>query len=1450
MERYRVNYTLLIALFVGTIVLAGGGFAFYKYQASRNASTLLSKADEAEQEGDLKRAAGFLTQYLAIRKEDKEVATRHANMRLEVSKLPDREPSDVQLAYAVLENTVRNQPENSELRRKLVDELMEFWRQPQTAIKHIEYLLNETPTDKELLEMRLTCLRQMGKRDEAIDYAYQLIGYDSAKEEFDDSKAKTADVPSVYRQLANALKQDNADPSIPERMVDKLVERNPEMSDAYLVRAQYLQSAEREDEASADVEKALEIDPDNVDALLEKVEIVMASAREGGEEAQEEAYEQSYNLLKEGAQSNKSEVRIYRMLALLERQRGDQEAALAQYDAGIEAVEDLPARILEFEKTGLLLDMGKAEEAAAAIKNLEEKSFPAPYIAYLNARKMVLEEQWYQAAEELSKLAPIFQTDPRMGVELNQILGLSYERLGQREKARDAYEVVLSMQPSNTFAKAGVARINAFLSPTSQPKEAENQSITQLIAQELRKPAEEQDWDAFERKLVEYGEEYNTDPAMLDLLRAEVFLRRGIYDKARRMVSRARKENPDSIAVWRAALRVLSSDPERGPIQALRNLDTVVGKFGDIPLLRLDRADFLIMLNDEKLPQQLMDLTEGIDDWDKNQKSQLWEGLATRFGQIRDVTRRQQALMKVAELSPNELPTLEQLFRSAIAENSPERIEDAQQRILNVVGSKDRATYLWTEANKIIWQVGRGMAEESELEKAEKLIEQAMLQREDWHELYLTEATLALARGNKTGAIKSYEKALQLGPPNVMAVVRHVALLLEGNRFQQAFNVLEKINKPARQRLFGRRYAAILLNTGQAEEALLSAAEVEQAGKENGETQLWYGKFLLQASNLRSLSEDRRLELRERASEAISKAVELNPDSQEAWLAKIGYLMGAGKPLDAEDVLREAQLALSEDQLQLVLGRSYEALGRWFDALNIYRELYEQNPDNIATARLLATFYLSPRYPKQDGEQLATPLINQILRSAEDQPDDQISENVLWARQTGAEILAKSNDYQKILKAQDMLASNVINGSLRVSDKVRMARILASRPEPVSRVKAIGLYEDVKTAVNLPVNDEARLGTLYYSTGDWDAARDQMLTAISRYPKSATLRDAYIKMLLNRGGSDDIQDATRQLKRLKEIAPTAQSTLQLIVRVASKIGQKRQARAAIQQLVPKDMSKANPQSLLLVARLLTELDDLDNAESLYRFVASRNKNALVMLADFLGTKRDIEQSFELLEKAKDELGLGPVIATSLNIVRDRRSELGGEYDARIQSWLDKALREDPESIPLLLQQAELYDMQRKPDDAATIYRNLLDRDDIQGLQRAVVLNNLGYLLALKGTDQATADEALKYVEEAIEILGPQADILDTRAVAYTAKQNYSAAIRDLDLSVTDNPTASKYFHLARAHMLANQEKKAVQAWEQALELGLTRDGVAVAEQEQFDAVQARMTDLGSQSASL
>jgi tetratricopeptide (TPR) repeat protein len=192
-----------------------------------------------------------------------------------------------------------------------------------------------------------------------------------------------------------------------------------------------------------------------------------------------------------------------------------------------------------------------------------------------------------------------------------------------------------------------------------------------------------------------------------------------------------------------------------------------------------------------------------------------------------------------------------------------------------------------------------------------------------------------------------------------------------------------------------------------------------------------------------------------------------------------------------------------------------------------------------------------------------------------------------------------------------------------------------------------------------------------------------------------------------------------------------------------------------------------------------------------------------------------------------------VLGVALSVVREKRDQVGEKYDATIQGWLDRGLLDNPDSITLLLLQADLNDIQKRYSDAAAIYRKLLDRSDLTGPRRAIVLNNLSFLVSLDRSAASNVDP-LQLANEAAQILGPSSDILDTRAVAFIAKGQYSQAIQDLKDAVTDNPTATKYFHLAEAYFGAGEKRFAVEAWTKAEELGLKKEVLNRMEHDKYD----------------
>ncbi|MEX2171608.1 MAG: tetratricopeptide repeat protein [Pirellulales bacterium] len=1505
MQRYRVNYTLLVVLLVGVLVCSGAVYGLWRYQVERKAGSLVEQADKAKAEDKLREEEQYLRNYLTVRPDDREVEVRWANVWAEIGEneknLENWTFKEYQSARQVMETTLRKYSDEQKLRRRLVDLTLKFGFGQKEALAHLKVLLNGNPKDAELLRIQSTCMFQ-NKEPEALDNAYVLIGYDKGTDTFDVSKATAPGETAVYRGAAQVLRGTERRPELADRVMNQLVEANPEKVEAYLQRASYRRSLDEAESAKEDLKKAYEIDPNSADALAANIEMQLLDLQEQRQEKLKEDSQASLSdedlaacraLLEAGVAAHPEDIRFYQHLASLEVLKNDAKKAIEHLELGLTKIDERFQYALYEFMANLYLsqqDMSSARKTGDKLREVGN-SVAADYI---EANCLLAEEKWFPAHEMLKQFKSLPQIDqrPEMLTRINFQLGLCNEKLGDLDLAISAYKLALESDPNNVPAQAGVARIEGMLGPLQN--KSTDVDLSRMIADMKLRPKDEQDWSEINKKVEEQSTKHGLTGAAKTLLKVHVLMQRGDYVAAREMIREAYKQDPDNLNVRRAAMLLVSSDPEQGPSKALELHQSIVEKFGDTPQLRMDRADLLIALSnlgsadtsDATLKNQLMTLTEGTQEWENQQQVQLWSALGAKFLSIRLRDEAETCWKKVTELAPGDLATRVMLFKMAREENDDVGMKQAQDAILEIVRSEQNSTWIYTEAQRLLSQVARGQAGAEALQQAEALVTKALLDRPDWNELYLLQAEIELNRRDEAAALESYDKAMKLGRGAPINLLQYAQLLIRRGRWVDARAALEMLDRSVLQRSFGQQYADVLLNTGDKGEALKTADVVIETDAENAAKQHWYGQFVL-----KTIATDKKFEVKAatanpdpdastedqftltvesasmtpaerqalaeqltKAGKGLEKAVRLAPRSPDVWLTWVGFLRTTMQLDRAAEAIRQVQLSLPEDELPLVLARCYEITGRWFDAENRYRAAMENNPDDVRAMRFLAAYYLGNGYPIQANKlSHATPLINRILKAATEGKAEPQDENVLWARRTAAEILAQTGDYQKLLKAERLLASNAVGGELAVEDQLRMARILAPRPEPISRLKAVALLSALKQNQPLAIGDDMILGKLYFLTSKWDQARPHMVELIARYPDAEAPRGTFIQMLLDRGGTADLAEATRQLNRLAEVAPTAPSTMELVARLAIKTGKQAEARSALRRLLPADLSQLSDDSIPAAARvaeLITELKDYDTAEQLYRIIASKKPEYIPQLATFLGVHRDAEKGFELLDQLQGQLPAPALIQSGLSVLRTKREDLGDRFDPQVQAWLDRALRDDPEGITLQLQQAELHDLGGKYEAAAAMYRKLLERSDVEGQARAIVLNNLAFLLALGGAKETSSGEAYKLVQEAVQIIGPTSDILDTRAVVFLAQKQYPEAIADLELAVIDGPTASKWYHKALAHLQANDGTNAELAWKQALALGLDRTELNHMEWDQYEKTKEKIENPELRSASL
>jgi tetratricopeptide (TPR) repeat protein len=1416
MQQYRVNVNLLIGMVVGTVVVAGATYALWRYQLNRNADALIVSGEDAVKAGDPRQAAREYSNYLSIRPLDDKARVKLANLWIDVTEQPVVQPEDWGRSIAILEDTVRRLPNEKELQRRLVD-LYGRIGQIQQSLDHISLMLEKYPDDAELQGLQMEYLVRSQKfegKDGAIEKCKKLIGYDDKADKFDKKRATAPDNVAAYTNFAMLMRSVQNKPELADRTMDQLVKMNPELPAAYLQRGQYYTSIGEADRGQRDIDKAYKLAPDDPDVLL-----TMAGRAETKDRpAEAEKY------LDIGLKANPEDPRFYQGLASLEMRDMKYKEALEIVDQGLKTVPKDKNQNLLFYKVELQFLANDIDGVRRTAEEMQKAGFRKEFTEWMNARILLSQNKWYEAQKALVALQPAFGEGGMYADQLANQLGLAYEKSGQLDKAYTSYAGVVKRNPQNEPAKAGMQRVDAMRG--LKPKNSDTRDLDDLVAKTLQLPKEQRDWSEIDKQLAVLAEDRKLEGAALDLFWAKLMLMREDYAAARKYLVAGRNKDPENIEIQRTAVLLLRADPSQGADKALRLLDQVTDKFGDKPELRLDRIDSLIVQNQkepnrEQLQQELAKLAEAPADWSENDKITFWNGLAGRYLMLGMRVEARANLERVAELRPNELPTRVAIFTLALEENDDVGMKDAQEKLLKVVGSKEDSNWLYSEARRLLSLYRRGQVGKESLDDVRQLTERAMRERPNWFELHLLSAETDLLNGDEKSALDHFEKAQELGRPNGNAVLLHVRLLLNAGKYARAKEILDQLPQEAREGDLGQVYADVLFNTGNTDEAIAVIEKSAAAAPESAERQLAMGQLITRALSNPELPEARQKELIAEANQALQKAVELNPESPQMWLALITFQVMSKDMEAAKSTMQQAQLALSEDQLIAVLAKGNEIMGQWFNAENVYLNALEIQPDNLLLAQELATFYLSNAYPRPDKIAKATPLVNKVLKAGAEkklQPNDP---SLLWARRAAAQMLAATGQYQQLLKAENLLASNAVGGTLPAEDRLRMVEILAPRPEPISRSRAKNLLEAVKSDQRrLGLQHELMLGQLYFALGDWEKCKTQMLTTVSRFPKSPDARIQYINMILQRGDEKDMNTAVRQMASLRELAPNDIRTIELMATLGAKTGQKDKVKAYLLGLLPKATPGAKLEEnqiplVEFVASQLVKLDDLENAEKLYRQVVASQRNKLYALADFLGTHRDIAQSMQLLEDSYKVDLTEPTLRVGIAAVRAQRDEVGDKYDAQIQSWLDRGLLEDPDSIALLMLQAEFYDVTKKYDEAAKIYEKLLARKEVAGITRAIVLNNLAFLVALAGNEAEAGVDPLKSVDEAANILGPTADILDTRAVVYTTQGNYAKAIEDLNYAVTDNPNAPKYFHKAVAHLGAGQNTAALEAWSKA-----------------------------------
>jgi tetratricopeptide (TPR) repeat protein len=416
-----------------------------------------------------------------------------------------------------------------------------------------------------------------------------------------------------------------------------------------------------------------------------------------------------------------------------------------------------------------------------------------------------------------------------------------------------------------------------------------------------------------------------------------------------------------------------------------------------------------------------------------------------------------------------------------------------------------------------------------------------------------------------------------------------------------------------------------------------------------------------------------------------------------------------------------------------------------------------------------------------------------------------------WARRNLAVALAARGDYRQFRAALSLLEDNrKLQREERDEDRYARGMVLATRPG--HHRQAIELLEELAGRGSLAPEDQFLLAQLHATRGEWPRADYRMERLLLADGGNRSYLAFHARNLLRH---KEVEAAQGWADKLEELHPRTWEAAEVGARLLQAQDKGTEAVARLQKLLaaqPGGPGKAR--AAVAVAGLLEELGHFAPAEEAYRLPEARGSpEGLLSFSAFLGRRKRFSEALDLCARAWKACPPEAVAAVCVAVVR---GGAGPEHVKRVEGWLNGAVGKGAATAGLTLALANLRDLQGRYDDSEALYRRALARDP----SNALALNNLAFLLALRGGKVA---EATRLIDRALEHAGPEAQLLDTRAVVRLAAGQAEQALGDLRRAIAQEPAASSHFHSAQALLLAKRPPAARASLAAARARGLTAD---------------------------
>jgi tetratricopeptide (TPR) repeat protein len=1355
----RINVRYLIKVLVVLAVVVVGVHVVYRLRRERSIRALYEQAVKADEQGNRDRTLRLLTRYVLLVPEDIEARIRRGLILERTARTAKQKMA----AAAAFEQIVSVDPERDDVRRRLATLESEAgaWEE---ASGHLQWLLDRFPDDAELNHL-------MGRCSEA------RVDYDKARELYETAKEKSPSYMPAYLSLARLWRDRRLRPtdSSPEKQEDavisEMLQANKESTEACIARAEYQKESGRQLTKIRDVLlRGLERAPQDPQLLFLAGELAREEKKPG----------EARDRLEKSLLGDPRIVNAYLALAAVELDEGRRAKAIVRLRKGLN---ELPRKAeLLRALAELLIEKGDSEAARQTLEQLRTTDQHAGVVEYLEARLLARQGQWRQASSLLETTRHLLEDLPRMASLCDLLLGQCYQQLlddrqvstfkravdADRSNVRARLELASAYLRSGTGLDAAIDEYESLMRLPQPPAYGWILLGQALVLKQLLLPAERQDWEPVLERL-ELAKKANPEAAEVPILRAEALAARGEGDdakKAEELLEEAKAKWPEKVELWVAHANLVARGNE--PAKWASILDEAKRQLGDRVELRLALIGHSVRLPNAEAAKGLARAAAGWEALPAAGKLELARSSADAYLQIRRLEDAAQWTSTWIQLAPGESRPRLFLFDLALQGDNSNAVAQALEGIRAVEG--EGPLWHYAEACRLIWLAKH--EDKTGLEDARRHLNEAALSRPRWPRIAVCAGEIDELQGKRDEALEQYRMALEQGERQIALVRKVVKLLFDKQRYREADGVISRMQSvtPISGEL-QKLAADVAVRVPNPERALQLASQVVPKETEDPEKAVWFGQILRAAGK------------QDEAEKWFRNAVKLDEKKPDAW-EQLVYQLTISKAIEkAEAVIEEAKGKIAPEEAILAVAHCYQLIGRLDEAGRQYQAAVEQDPRNGTKLRSAADFFL------QTGQgQSAVPLLRKLLESGLTiEKTDRA-----WARRGLALALATEGGNLKFQEALRLLEQNRTDQSTEAEELRARAMVWLTRAW--HRRDSINALEKLAQSQPLSARENSLLANLYAEEQNWPKARETVQRAMAMDRENIRYLAQHTRIAL---WAEDWTEARVALNRLEEVSPQAFG-----VDLLEELREELELSARFAEIA---------KSYAVAAEKM--------CQDYVKLAGPKRPEAILTLVVFLARHGKVKEALDECEKAS-AAGCDPQELASAVLVAVKDPETKEEHLQRAERLLAGVLAKKPVSVPIRLCQAGLCEAKGRYAaehyaKAEALYRAIIATEG----DNVLALNNLAFLLAFRGGRHT---EALELINYAIDVIGPAAEFLDTRALVHMAAGKAEDAIRDLEAARSQQRRSASFsYHLAEAYALAGRKDAMVGAFAEAIKLRLT-----------------------------